>query len=115
MSDEKKQSIVAILARLEKLEKSQEETNTLVREVHGFLVGRDKLRNGKPGLVDVVDQHGKDMYGDKPTGHEGVKPKVERLEDGYKKWVGIIVGIHGTAGIVVLVLLNWDAIKSLFK
>lgn len=110
MSDGKKVSApkASVPDRLENVE-------ALVKEIHEFLVGRDKLKDGKPGLVDVVDQHGKDIYGDPNTGHEGVKPKVEKLEDGYKRWVGIVVGVNGTAGIVVLVLLNWDAIKSLFK
>jgi len=86
----------------------------LVTEIHAFLIGGDKLKGGKPGLVDVVEQHATEIYGCDEIGHEGLKPQVKRLLDGYKKWVGIVVGVNGTAGLVFIIVINWPTIKSWF-
>ena len=90
-----------------------DEDRKLLQDVHACLIG-DKLK-GKPGLVDVVDLHRKDIYGDPETGHEGMKPQLKNLIDGnraFKWWWG---GIVSVASATFFIAMNWSWIKSLFK
>lgn len=85
----------------------------LLRDIHACLIG-DKL-NGKPGLVDVVEMQHREVYGDEATGHEGLKPKVERLEDSSKRTRYMVTGVIGVAAAFVTIYGCWDYIVAIFK
>lgn len=102
MSDDPKKTA----ARLEHVEK-------LVEAVHQCIIG-DKL-HGKPGLVDIVDLHRKEIYGDEGSFHEGLKPKVERMDTKHKEMKWFIGGVCSVASLVILIVTNWSTIISWFK
>lgn len=85
----------------------------LLRDVHDCLIG-DKLK-GKHGLVDLVEQCVMEIYGNEEKGHEGLKPQVKNLVDGYKRTKYTVVGIVGVAAAFVTVYSCWDSIVSIFK
>lgn len=89
-----------ILAKLEALEKA---------------VAGDKI-NGKLGIVDVLEMHRREIYGDAGTQHTGLKEqhlanekRLRSLEDDRKKiyWM--------SAGITMTISGAWTAAKAWFK
>lgn len=79
----------------------------MVFEIHECLVGGNKLKGGKPGLVDVVAGNTKDL--------ENIVPEVEKLKTTLKNlktfWSLFLASMVTT----ILVVNFLDSIKSLFK
>lgn len=102
MSDEEK-TRPQKLDRIGHLEK-------MVQEIHTYLVGGNKLKGGKPGMVDVVDANTKDI--DKLETRVG---DLEKLGEHYKKVRSYAAVFVSTAVLTILVSNFIDAIKSIVK
>lgn len=95
-----------IMAKLEALERS-----VIILSV--AILGDEA--NGKPGMADVVETQRREIYGDEPTQHIGLKKlyheneeRLRSLEDDRKKiyWL--------SAGIAAAISGAWTAAKAWF-
>lgn len=101
-------------ANEEKLLKQVEQIDLTVRNLEKRIVGDKYAQPPIKGLVDVVDGHINEIYGEHETQHEGLKPRVNALETEVKKLKDEKNRVYWTLAGFTLLLTAYEIWKKVY-
>lgn len=85
----------------------------LLQEIHTCLVGGNRLRGGKPGMVDFVEENTKDIAAIQPR-LEQCEKAIQTIQEERKLVARLRKIFYAAATGTILVAAFWDSLSAMF-